>query len=110
MALDHMPSEQKIALDFTQTQSLAFFLEKEAPFIGRVPPTRPVFDELDRNAIILHSSGSTGLPKPIYHGHKYLLNYAACHTFDENADVSGVSVSTLPLFHVSNKLDHTFRI
>ena len=66
-----------------------------------VPPSTPAVDELDRNVIILHSSGSTGLPKPIYHTHGYLLNYAKCHKFEPEEDTSRVCTSTLPLFHVS---------
>ena len=57
--------------------------------------------ELDTSAIILHSSGSTGLPKPIYHAHEYLLNYATCHCFLPGEDTTHVCTSTLPLFHVS---------
>lgn len=66
-----------------------------------VPPPFDLVNDTDRNVIILHSSGSTGLPKPIYQTHKYLLGYAACHAFPEDADVSHVCASTLPLFHVS---------
>ena len=57
--------------------------------------------DADRRIIILHSSGTTGLPKPIYLTHRYLLGYAACHEFPEDKDMSGISVSTLPLYHVS---------
>ncbi|KAG9246422.1 hypothetical protein BJ878DRAFT_574050 [Calycina marina] len=57
--------------------------------------------EDDRNVIILHSSGSTGLPKPISLAHRYLLGYATCHEFPESSDEStkGINFSTLPLFH-----------
>jgi acyl-coenzyme A synthetase/AMP-(fatty) acid ligase len=66
-----------------------------------VPPTYNVVDEMDRNVVIMHSSGTTGLPKPIYHPHKYLLGYANNHLFGPEEKVDGVSCSTLPLFHVS---------
>lgn len=64
-----------------------------------VPPTYSTVDEMDRNVLILHSSGTTGLPKPIYHPHKYLLGYANCHEFGAADPVDGVNCSTLPLFH-----------
>lgn len=57
--------------------------------------------EDDRNVLILHSSGTTGLPKPIYLAHRYMLGYATCHEFPETDDqtLRGVTLSTLPLFH-----------
>ncbi|RYP83571.1 hypothetical protein DL769_001325 [Monosporascus sp. CRB-8-3] len=61
--------------------------------------TGPAVNEKNRNVIILHSSGTTGLPKPIYMAHRYLLGYAACHEFDPTEDVTWVSMSTLPLYH-----------
>lgn len=64
-----------------------------------VPPTYAAVDEMDRNVLILHSSGTTGLPKPICHPHKYLLGYANCHEFGPADTVNGVNCSTLPLFH-----------
>ncbi|PWN88007.1 acetyl-CoA synthetase-like protein [Acaromyces ingoldii] len=57
-------------------------------------------DEVDPNdcsVAIFHSSGSTGLPKPIFHCHRYLLGYAANHEL--SADAVGVTLSTLPLYH-----------
>lgn len=64
-----------------------------------VPATYAAVNEMDRNVLILHSSGTTGLPKPIYHPHKYLLGYANCHEFSPADKVDGVNCSTLPLFH-----------
>ena len=57
--------------------------------------------EDDCNVLILHSSGTTGLPKPIPLAHRYMLGYAACHEFAEEEDESrrGITLSTLPLFH-----------
>ncbi|KAF2004768.1 acetyl-CoA synthetase-like protein [Amniculicola lignicola CBS 123094] len=51
------------------------------------------------DAIILHSSGTTGLPKPIYHPHQYLLGFAAAHAFKELGDIPSLNCSTLPLYH-----------
>ncbi|RMZ76239.1 hypothetical protein DV738_g5040, partial [Chaetothyriales sp. CBS 135597] len=55
--------------------------------------------EEDRNVLILHSSGTTGLPKPVYTAHRYFLGYAACHTLTEDQVASRVNMSTLPLYH-----------
>ncbi|KAL6231238.1 hypothetical protein BDW75DRAFT_244087 [Aspergillus navahoensis] len=56
-------------------------------------------DESDRNVLILHSSGTTGLPKPIYVSHRHLLSFVNCHRLDLEFEAQGVNVSTLPLYH-----------
>lgn len=61
-------------------------------------------NESDRNVFILHSSGTTGLPKPIYNSHEYLLGYATCHEFSNVEEAAGLSVTTLPLYHVGCSL------
>ncbi|KAF2818865.1 putative NRPS-like enzyme [Ophiobolus disseminans] len=53
----------------------------------------------DGDALILHSSGTTGHPKPIRLAHRYILGYAACHSFPADEDVSWPNLSTLPLYH-----------
>ncbi|GKZ23559.1 putative NRPS-like protein biosynthetic cluster [Aspergillus brasiliensis] len=55
--------------------------------------------ETDRNVLILHSSGTTGLPKPIYCSHRHLLGFARCHEFDTPEVFLGVLISTSPFFH-----------
>lgn len=57
-------------------------------------------EDTDRNVLILHSSGTTGMPKPISSSHRYLLGFTACHSFADPAHAQGVNVSTLPLYHV----------
>jgi acyl-CoA synthetase (AMP-forming)/AMP-acid ligase II len=57
--------------------------------------------ENDRNVLILHSSGTTGLPKPIPQSHKWLLCFATCHEFSSDEETLSLSLSTLPLYHVS---------
>lgn len=54
----------------------------------------------DRNVLILHTSGTTGLPKPVFQPHKMLLGYAFCHRWTEAEDVEGLNLSILPLYHV----------
>ncbi|KAG7137401.1 Non-canonical non-ribosomal peptide synthetase ascB like protein [Verticillium longisporum] len=46
-------------------------------------------------ALILHSSGTTGLPKPIYLAPRYILGYAACHEISENEIVAVNSLKAL---------------
>ncbi|KAK0504442.1 hypothetical protein EDD18DRAFT_1133755 [Armillaria luteobubalina] len=63
-------------------------------------PPHPSSNITERNAIILHSSGTTGLPKPIYHAHGYVLGYGQDHLFThEHVEALGWNVSTLPLYH-----------
>lgn len=66
-----------------------------------IPPKYSVSkpDELD--AFIMHSSGTTGLPKPISQSQSYALSFAACHRFPEQNEPFRYQVSTLPLYHVS---------
>ncbi|XXH03672.1 hypothetical protein Hte_010077 [Hypoxylon texense] len=56
-------------------------------------------DGTDVGSVILHSSGTTGLPKPILLTQRYLLGYAACHQFAPEEYIDWVSLSTLPLYH-----------
>ena len=54
----------------------------------------------DRNVLILHSSGTTGLPKPIYTSHKHLFTFVTCHAFASEESAQRLNLSTLPLYHV----------
>lgn len=58
--------------------------------------------EEDRQVLILHSSGTSGLPKPIPCSHRYFVGYATCHSFSSDGEAQGLTLSTLPFFHVSN--------
>lgn len=49
--------------------------------------------------LILHSSGTTGFPKPIPLSARYPLQYAACHEFPPDEEIDWVNLSTLPLYH-----------
>ncbi|KAL2844373.1 hypothetical protein BJY01DRAFT_263997 [Aspergillus pseudoustus] len=55
--------------------------------------------ESDCNALILHSSGTTGLPKPIYTSHRHYLSFALCHEFKTEEEKLAPALSTSPLFH-----------
>ncbi|KAK9414371.1 putative Carrier domain-containing protein [Seiridium unicorne] len=55
--------------------------------------------EDDRQVLILHSSGTSGLPKPIPCSHRYLLSYATCQSFESAQETHSLAISTLPLFH-----------
>lgn len=65
-----------------------------------VPPKYPIFARDDLGAFIMHSSGTTGLPKPILHSQTFPLLFAACHRFPEQKEPFRYQVSTLPLYHV----------
>lgn len=62
------------------------------------PPSRNVGNQVQRN-LILHSSGTTGVPKPIYLTNRYLLQYASCHQFSPEEKTNWTNLSTLPLYH-----------
>ncbi|KFA80971.1 hypothetical protein S40288_00833 [Stachybotrys chartarum IBT 40288] len=55
-------------------------------------------DGNDRS-LILHSSGTTGFPKPIHLTKRYLLQYASCHGFAPDEKVDWINLTTLPLYH-----------
>ncbi|KAL4783812.1 hypothetical protein BJX76DRAFT_357597 [Aspergillus varians] len=55
--------------------------------------------ESDRDVLILHSSGTTGMPKPIYVSHRHLLSFVNCHNLYLESEAQGVNLSTLPLYH-----------
>lgn len=65
-----------------------------------LPKSQPD-EETNRACWIIHSSGSTGLPKPIYQTHK-----AALHNYENNMNMTGFV--TLPLFH-AHGLSSVFR-
>ncbi|CAN8103575.1 unnamed protein product [Discula destructiva] len=55
--------------------------------------------ELDSVVILLHSSGTTGMPKPIPITHRQLVFSASCNGFETDEDAQGLNVSSLPMFH-----------
>ena len=84
----------------------ALLEEGEAADAGRpaactAHPNHFVSEE-DRQVLILHSSGTSGLPKPIPCSHRYFLGYASCHSFSSDEEARVLTISTPPFFHVSN--------
>jgi long-subunit acyl-CoA synthetase (AMP-forming) len=67
--------------------------------MASIPPAYSKFRYHDLDAIIMHSSGTTGLPKPIFHSQTYPLIYASCHRLPEQREPFRFCVSTLPLYH-----------
>ncbi|GKT46887.1 adenylate-forming reductase Nps11 [Colletotrichum spaethianum] len=66
------------------------------------PSSVPTFEkpeDPDSIILLLHSSGTTGLPKPIPLTHRQLLFAVNCHGFDTEEQAQGLNLSTLPLFH-----------
>lgn len=80
------------------------------PSDGSICGPNHFINETDRNVLILHSSGTTGLPKPIYQSHRYLLGYTVCHQRSDHEDIGGLNLSTLPLYHVGWIFVHLTRI
>ncbi|KAH7121149.1 hypothetical protein B0J11DRAFT_616525 [Dendryphion nanum] len=60
--------------------------------------------ESDRDVLILHSSGTTGLPKAISHSHRFLLSLSPHSSFEFDDtwtidDERVMTFSTLPMYH-----------
>ncbi|CEN59746.1 hypothetical protein ASPCAL02190 [Aspergillus calidoustus] len=66
---------------------------------SNVSRTNHFVSESDCNVLILHSSGTTGLPKPIYTSHRHYLSFALCHEFKNEEEMLSPVLSTSPLFH-----------
>jgi acyl-CoA synthetase (AMP-forming)/AMP-acid ligase II len=69
---------------------------------SNVSRTNHFVSESDCNVLILHSSGTTGLPKPIYTSHRHYLSFALCHEFKNEEEMLSPVLSTSPLFHVGS--------
>lgn len=70
--------------------------------LGTLSSSSSLLEDLP-GSIILHSSGTTGLPKPIPLTHRYLLGYATCHRLKPEEAEGRLNVSTLPFYHVSKE-------
>jgi acyl-CoA synthetase (AMP-forming)/AMP-acid ligase II len=85
------------------TPEYEIFLDKgPITYDGKIAHPNHFISENDRQALILHSSGTSGLPKPIYCSHKFFLGSAICHSFSSEVEEQNLTVSTSPFFHVSH--------
>ncbi|EDQ98476.1 uncharacterized protein LACBIDRAFT_256821 [Laccaria bicolor S238N-H82] len=74
-------------------------LTPDSPRPPAVPPPFENHLPTDLDALTLHSSGTAGLPKAIYHSHAFLLRlFASAHRFEEKVG-EGYSIVTSPLYH-----------
>ncbi|RYP46398.1 hypothetical protein DL768_007365 [Monosporascus sp. mg162] len=94
--LAEIPKEKQLAL--IPLLSHSDYYGKEAPVFMR---TYDPEDESKKIAVILHSSGSTGMPKPIYLSHRSCIG-----AFAVNMNMRALLTS--PLFH-SNGFYEVFR-
>ncbi|KAI1627955.1 hypothetical protein EDD37DRAFT_560252, partial [Exophiala viscosa] len=88
------------ALDVIEIRKQSEYASPHAPTFGHLQTLNP---DLENSKIcwIIHSSGSTGLPKPIYQTHR-----AALGNYQQNMNMRGFI--TLPLFH-AHGLSSVFR-
>ncbi|GLB38787.1 putative acetyl-CoA synthetase-like protein [Lyophyllum shimeji] len=100
-ALELLRSEGAVLLpEFVDPLGYEDFLSSNETWKDiQVPPMYTEYQQEDLDAVIMHSSGTTGLPKPIFHGQTYPLLYAACHRLPEQRQPFRFNVSTLPLYH-----------
>lgn len=77
------------------------FIDNATSTTAAVYHTDHFISETDREVLILHSSGTSGLPKPIYCSHRHFLGFSQCHTFDSDSQEQASTISTSPFFHVS---------
>ncbi|KAK8116960.1 uncharacterized protein PG998_005241 [Apiospora kogelbergensis] len=69
------------------------------PGLEGIVPSLQKPTSLDDTVLLLHSSGSTGLPKPIPLTHRMLLSAVNCHEFHTEEQAQGLNLTTLPMFH-----------
>ncbi|KAF5377825.1 hypothetical protein D9615_006785 [Tricholomella constricta] len=99
-AIELLQSEGTAVPTFVDALGYEAFLEHNHEWQNvHIPPIYTAYKREDLDAVIMHSSGTTGLPKPIFHGQTYPLIYAACHRLPEQREPFRFNVSTLPLYH-----------
>ncbi|KAJ6491913.1 acetyl-CoA synthetase-like protein [Mycena sanguinolenta] len=77
----------------------------EHPFVPYPNPTTSI--PLDNIALYLHSSGSTGLPKPIPQTHRSIIHQGAMDALAELVEVAArLAVGHLPAFHTMGVIAH----
>ncbi|KAJ7446336.1 putative aminoadipate reductase, partial [Mycena latifolia] len=93
LKIEELPSLAQIYPNLgSETADCAF-----EPYMAQSAP--PSLDDL---CIYLHSSGSTGLPKPIAHSHRTLMQWASTGPVEEIRDAYPHPVAAMPLpsFHL----------
>jgi len=82
--------------------SYKHFMDGAEPALDEEPVRfRPRAASADKvPAVILHSSGTSGLPKPINCFQRYFLGFSQCHDFRTPAECQALALSTSPFFHV----------
>ncbi|EFR03735.1 L-aminoadipate-semialdehyde dehydrogenase [Nannizzia gypsea CBS 118893] len=107
-ALDLLDRDDNVDVDVDQSEiefllapPLDYFLSSADKKSVAAGTTTYELSDDSSGDLVFHSSGTTGLPKPIYLGHRHLLGYAACHEFSPDVDESttGKTLTTLPLYH-----------
>ncbi|EGR49698.1 uncharacterized protein TRIREDRAFT_59690 [Trichoderma reesei QM6a] len=83
--------------DFHVAQPYSTFCNVPADKSVRKQSVYP--DNIDANIVLLHSSGTTGLPKPIALSHRQLMFSVSHGDFETEEEAQGIVISTLPLFH-----------
>lgn len=97
-AVQALSCEQKQSMQLVQCSTFKQLSQLAPVSTSEILERRITSDQ--EMAIILHSSGTTGLPKPIFLAHRYLLGYAACHRLEPSQCLDKRNVSTLPMYHV----------
>ncbi|KAJ7052219.1 putative aminoadipate reductase [Mycena amicta] len=104
LAADLLAQQPSHALAIHEIPTLAQLypvLGRETPEDAFTPYPQPKDKAaLDELAFYLHSSGSTGLPKPIPFTHRYVLSVAGLGVLAQLAEVTPrLAVGALPAFH-----------
>jgi nucleoside-diphosphate-sugar epimerase len=86
------------------SQSTRYHDQQLLPETPRIATKYHYGADTDRNVFILHSSGTTGLPKAIPQAHRYLMSLAPLSSFESDSsdyivNEQKMAFSTLPLFH-----------
>ncbi|KAK7053490.1 hypothetical protein VNI00_004116 [Paramarasmius palmivorus] len=94
-------SDSELKVNFQLALGYDAFMDAQHPELSELTIPEPYVYTVrhELGAVVMHSSGTTGLPKPIYHAPAYILGYAACHELAEPSERFGYNVSTLPLYH-----------
>ncbi|KAJ7052229.1 putative aminoadipate reductase [Mycena amicta] len=111
LAADLLAQQPAYAISIQEIPTLA----EMYPLLGRETPEDPFTQysrpgkeaSLTETALYLHSSGSTGLPKPIPVSHRSAISIAVLEVFTQTREISPrMSVGALPAFHAMGFFNH----